>query len=105
MMTPPTLARTSNENKTGMTIQKNSLENAKGELTAHSLTLLSRIMTYTGIFALITAITSVFFMVTEKPGNKKFGECVGNCYVLAEVALIVLLTAFIALKVFAKLRG
>jgi hypothetical protein len=86
--------------------QENALEDTKGELTAHTLTVLSRIVTYTGIFALISAITSMIFMVkAEKPYNKKFGEYIGNCYVVAEVVLIVSITAFIALKVFAKLRG
>lgn len=83
-----------------------SPENQKGELAAHAVEWLSQLMNYTGIVALITAAASVTFLVrAEDPQNKKVGEYIGNCYVVAEVVLVFTIISLVALKIFIKARG
>ena len=105
MFTPP-LPEAHAPNDQHFEDQESSSENAKGELALHTLTWLNRLMASTGIIALITAAASLIFVVNaEEAETHRMGNCVGNCYVVAEVILVVAIVAFIALKVFVKLRG
>jgi hypothetical protein len=81
-------------------------EGPQGKFLLHTVNWLKQAITYSGIIALITVVSSAFFLVNAEEGKtKKIGDCLGNCYVIVELLLVGSIIAFIALKIFFKLRG
>ena len=80
-------------------------EAPQGKFLLHTVDWLKQAITYSGIIALITVVSSAFFLVNAEDGKTKIGDCLGNCYVIVELLLVGSIIAFIALKIFFKLRG
>jgi hypothetical protein len=79
----------------------------KGKLEARSVLLLSDLVKYTGIVALVTAIGSLFLCQDDDSNTKEFrlGYCLGSCYVLAEMTLIMAAVGYVALQIFFRMRS
>lgn len=58
-----------------------------------------KVISYTGILAIISAISSCLYLSTGKEEDTKKGEQIARVYVVLEVALILSVVAFVALKV------
>ncbi len=86
--------------------QPQELQLKEGKLEARSVIVFNQFMKSAAVVALVSGVSSLSLCCTEnsKSHSSPLSYCLGSCYVITEICLVVGLISYIAFQVFLKLR-